>query len=47
VSFALSGDAATAGERTQFLADDVKPIQVRVAEGATPEDRRFFRVKVH
>lgn len=47
VGFVMSGDAANAAERTQYLADDVKPVQVRVAQGATAEDRRFFRVKVH
>ena len=47
VGFVMSGDAANAAERTQFLADDVKPVQVRVAQGATADDRRFFRVKVH
>ena len=47
VGFVMSGDAANASERSQYLADDVKPVQVRVATGATPEDRRFFRVKVH
>jgi len=47
VGFAMPGDAANAAERTEFLADDVKPVQVRVAQGAAAEDRRFFRVKVH
>ena len=47
VGFGLSGEAANAPERTQYLADDVKPVRVRVAPGASEEDRKFYRVMVY
>jgi len=47
VTFSLAGDAAGTPERDRYLADDVKPLRVRVGPGSAPEDRRFFRVKVH
>lgn len=47
VTFGLAGEAANAAERAQYLADDVKPVRVRVGPGTGGEEHRFFRVKVH
>ncbi len=47
VRFGVAGEAANTPERDRYMADDVKPVRVRVGPGTAGEDRRFFRVKVH
>jgi hypothetical protein len=47
VKFGVAGEAANTPERDRYMADDVKPVRVRVGPGTAGEDRRFFRVKVH
>jgi len=47
VKFGVAGEAASTTERDRYMADDVKPVRVRVGPGATAEDRRFFRGEVH